>query len=104
MFRHFLCVGGVLAASLGFGTIGYRCTEQMEWIDAVLNAAMILTGMGPVTTLRTPEGKIFATVYALFSGIVFLSMMAVILAPVVHRVFHTLHLQVEDGASPQGPD
>jgi Ca2+/H+ antiporter len=96
MLRRAVWFGGVLGFSLGIGAVGYRFTEKMSWVDATLNAAMILTGMGQVDPLRTSGGKIFATIYALFSGIVFLTAMAVILAPVVHRLFHKFHIQLEE--------
>ena len=72
---------------------GYHYSEDMPWIDAYVNAAMILSGMGPVTELHTNAGKIFAGSYALFSGIIFLVVIAVILAPLFHRFLHKFHLQ-----------
>lgn len=68
--------------------VGYSYYEEMNWVDAYENAAMILSGMGPVSTLKTDAGKIFAGSYALFSGIVFLVIIAVIIAPIVHRFLH----------------
>lgn len=89
---------GLLMAiiSLGIGMIGYHHYEKMSWVDAYVNAAMILSGMGPVSTLTTEPGKIFAGSYALFSGIVFLIVMAIIFAPVIHRFFHKFHLEDVD--------
>ena len=78
----------VIAISLFGGMVGYREFESMSWTDAFVNAAMILSGMGPVSTLYTESGKIFAGLYALFSGIVFLVVIAIILAPLIHRFFH----------------
>lgn len=78
------------------GIIGYRVLEGMSWIDSTLNSAMILGGMGPVNPLHTDAGKIFASVYALFSGIVFLVSVGVLLAPVIHRFLHQFHLQSGD--------
>ena len=74
---------------------GWRrgCPEGMPWIDAYLNAAMILGGMGPVGELHTTAGKIFAGTYAIFAGVIFLVMVGVVLAPVAHRVLHRLHLE-----------
>lgn len=86
----------VIALSLGIGTWGYHVFGGLEWIDALLNAAMILTGMGPVNPMLTTGGKLFAVFYCLFSGIVFLSLMAIILAPVYHRFLHTFHLEVDE--------
>ena len=82
----------VIAVSLGIGTWGYHAFGEMAWIDSLLNAAMILTGMGPVDPLKSVQGKLFATFYCLFSGIVFLSLMAIILTPIYHRFLHAFHL------------
>ncbi len=68
----------------------------MPWIDALLNSSMILTGMGPVDSMKTDAGKLFATFYALYSGIAFLTLVAVMLAPVLHRVMHKFHLDDTD--------
>ena len=83
----------ILVASLGAGIAGYHFLETLPWIDALLNAAMILGGMGPVHELRTTAGKLFATCYALFSGIVFITVAAIILAPILHRFLHRFHLE-----------
>lgn len=91
-FRISIAVGAVLAA-LAIGAIGYHYTEGLAWIDAVLSAAMILTGMGPVYPLQTNAGKIFATIYALFSGVFFLSTVAILYAPILHRFLHRFHLE-----------
>ncbi len=86
---------GVVAGSLLLGACGYHFTAGLPWLDALLNAAMILTGMGPVDTLKTAPAKFFATFYALFSGVVFLSVMAILLAPVLRRFLHRFHLELE---------
>jgi hypothetical protein len=86
----------IVAFSLLFGGAGYHYFGLLPWIDAVLNAAMILTGMGPVDPLRSTAGKLFATFYCLYSGIAFLTMMAVLLAPVIHRLMHKFHLEESD--------
>ena len=83
----------LILASLGIGMIGYHATDGLSWLDAFLNAAMILTGMGPVSPLVTPAAKMFAGIYALFSGVAFLSTVAVLFAPVAHRVLHQFHLE-----------
>lgn len=75
----------------------------LAWIDALLNAAMILTGTGPVDPMKTSGGKLFATFYCLFSGIVFLSLMAIILAPIYHRAMHRFHMD-EEGPPPSHSD
>jgi len=77
------------------GILGYRALEGMSWIDATLNAAMILGGMGPVDPLHTNAGKLFASVYALFSGIVFLVAVGVLILPLLHRFLHQFHLEAE---------
>ena len=81
----------IVAVSLLMGSMGYRHFAQLSWIDALLNAAMILTGMGPVDHMPTTAGKLFSTFYALYSGIAFLTMMAVTLAPLIHRLLHNFH-------------
>jgi len=95
---HGLLALAVILAALGLGMVGYRVTEGMSWLDAYLNAAMILGGMGPVGALRTAAGKFFAATYALFSGVVFLVTVGVIFAPLAHRLMHRLHLGDDPGA------
>lgn len=84
---------GLLLISWLIGILGYHLFEGLSWLDSTLNAAMILGGMGPVNQLYTNAGKIFASFYALFAGIVFLVSIGVLLAPVVHRMFHQFHIQ-----------
>ena len=96
LFLYGLISGMMIAVSLGIGVLGYRWFGGLDWIDALLNASMILTGMGPVNAMTTTSGKLFASFYALFSGVVFLSATAVILTPVFHRVMHRFHLAEED--------
>jgi len=96
--RNIAIAGGIVVFSLAIGTAGYHFLEGLSWIDALLNSAMILTGMGPVNPLVTVQGKVFATVYALFSGVVFLTMVAVLFAPLLHRFLHRFHLEFEDDA------
>ncbi len=86
--------GGIVAVSLGVGVLGYHGPGRLSWLDALLNAAMILTGMGPVSAVATTRGKLFATFYALFSGIAFLSTVALVFAPVVYRFLHRFHLEL----------
>ncbi|MBL0133930.1 MAG: hypothetical protein IPP79_07935 [Chitinophagaceae bacterium] len=86
----------VLAFSLGIGIIGYHSFANQEWLDALHNAAMILSGMGPVMedpTKIPAIGKVFSSIYALFSGVIFITTIGLILAPAVHRFFHRLHLE-----------
>lgn len=102
--RNFAIGSGIIALSLGVGVVGYHGLAGLPWLDALLNAAMILTGMGPVDAITTTRGKVFATFYALFSGIAFLSVMAVLIAPIVHRFLHRFHLDLAAGkASGGGP-
>ncbi len=82
----------IVAASLGIGVLGYRQLGGMPWMDALLNASMILSGMGPVSELTNDGAKLFASCYALFSGIVIVFSTTVVLAPVVHRFLHQFHV------------
>jgi hypothetical protein len=82
---------GFITVSLSIGILGYHVLEKMDWIDSLLNASMILGGMGPVGELRTVAGKLFASFYALFSGVVFLVVAGILFAPVVHRFLHRFH-------------
>lgn len=91
--RNLMIGTGIIGVSLSLGMLGYHHFENMTWISAFENAAMILSGMGPVDIVKTVEGKLFAGTYALFSGIVFLVVIAVIFAPVIHRFFHKFHLE-----------
>lgn len=86
----------LLAFSLGIGMVGYHLATGMAWIDAFYNASMILTGMGPIDPMPTSGAKFFAGCYALFSGVVFLSTVAVLFAPVIHRLLHIMHIQDEN--------
>ena len=85
----------VVGCSLLIGMLGYHVFEHLGWIDSFANAAMILSGMGPVATLQTDGGKMFAGCYALFSGIAFIGIVAIIFAPVIHRFLHKFHLEDE---------
>jgi hypothetical protein len=96
--RLFICVGvaGVLIGlSLFGGVAGYHFLEHMTWIDAFVNASMILSGMGPVSELQTSEGKLFAGCYALYSGLVLILVTGLILAPIVNFVLHRFHLDAK---------
>jgi hypothetical protein len=85
----------VFVALLG-GVLGYRLIARLAWIDSILNASMILTGMGPVDTMKDTSSKLFASAYALFSGVVFLSAVSIVLAPIFHRVVHAFHADDND--------
>ena len=91
LLRHAALAGGLVLAALGLGVAGYHFTEHMPWIDALVNAAMILGGMGPVDSLHTAYGKLFASFYALFSGLVFITTAGILLAPAMHRLMHRFH-------------
>ena len=82
----------VVFGSLLIGVLGYHFFENLPWIDSLVNASMILGGMGPVDTLHTTAGKLFASFYALYSGMVFLVAVGIIFAPVFHRILHRFHL------------
>jgi hypothetical protein len=84
---------GLVAVSLAAGMAGYHGYEGLPWIDAFLNAAMILSGMGPLLQPATPGGKIFAGLYALYSGLAVLVIAGIIFGPVVHRFLHRFHLE-----------
>lgn len=94
--RFTLYATAILSFSLGIGILGYHFIAHIPWVDALLDASMILTGMGPVSELEGPGAKIFAALYALYSGLAFLSVVAVFMAPVVHRFVHILHLGPDD--------
>ncbi|MBX7181544.1 MAG: hypothetical protein K1X82_05490 [Bacteroidia bacterium] len=86
----------LLGVSLGIGIVGYHYLGGLGWIDSLLNASMILTGMGPVNPMQTDASKIFASFYALFSGVAFLTMAAVMFAPLIHRFLHKMNIDIED--------
>jgi len=96
ILRYGLVTAGIILFSLVIGMVGYHYLESLSWIDSLLNASMILGGMGPVNALQTDAGKIFASFYALYSGIVLLASVGVLAAPVFHRFMHRFHLELED--------
>ncbi len=96
MLRFGLFAAGIILFSLCIGILGYHYLESLSWIDSLLNASMILGGMGPVDALKTNAGKVFASFYALYSGIVLLASVGVLAAPVFHRFMHRFHLELED--------
>ena len=91
MARHGAIAAGLVGLSLGFGMWGYSRYEGLPWRDSFLNAAMLLGGMGPVNDPRTDAGKVFAGLYALYAGLVFIVTAGLLLGPVVHRVLHRFH-------------
>ena len=88
----------IILCSLGIGMAGYHYLETMSWLDAFVNAAMILSGMGPVNPLQTSGGKLFAGCYALFSGLAFITSLGIVFAPIFHRFIHKFHLESEQEA------
>jgi len=106
VFRRRLVQSGIVgivmvAISLVVGMAGYHWIESLDWLDSFLNAAMILSGMGPLHTPDTTAGKLFAGIYALYSGFAVLVIAAIAFAPVVHRVLHRFHIE-EDEADEKG--
>ena len=96
VLRHFGIALFIIFGSLVLGVLGYHYLAEFPWLDALLNASMILSGMGPVQSLDTNSGKLFASFYALFSGIAFITTAGIIFAPVFHRFLHKFHLDVSD--------
>jgi len=82
----------IVIFALTVGILGYHFIADLSWLDALLNATIILTGMGPVAQMNTQAAKLFASGYALFSGVVFLSAMGIVLSPIFHRIMHMVHL------------
>ena len=93
LFRHGLIGAAVIACSLAIGVIGYQYLAGFSWLDSLLNASMILGGMGPVNPLTTTAAKLFASFYALFAGIAFLATVGILIAPIAHRILHRLHME-----------
>jgi hypothetical protein len=90
--RHLGLAAAVLAVSLMAGMLGYHAFEGLSWLDGFLNSAMLLGGMGPVNPPLTAAGKLFAGIYALYAGLVFIVTAALVVTPVLHRVLHRFHL------------
>ena len=91
--RYALIAFAIDAGSLLIGVIGYHTLEGFSWVDSLLNAAMLLGGMGPLNELHTVPGKLFASFYAIYSGVIFLVVAGILLAPVIHRFMHHFHLE-----------
>jgi hypothetical protein len=96
MARFTALASAIILFSLAVGVAGYHFLEGLPWLDALLNASMILGGMGPVDPLRTEAGKLFASFYALFSGMVLLVAAGVLVAPIFHRFLHHFHLEIQE--------
>jgi hypothetical protein len=93
ILQHALLAFATIGLSLALGVFGYHFLAGLSWIDSLLNAAMILGGMGPVNEISSVAGKLFAAFYALYSGVAFLAVAAVLIAPFAHRLLHILHLE-----------
>ncbi len=97
--RMAIYIGIVILLILGvlfIGMAGYHWLAGLDWVDSLLNASMILGGMGPVNPLTHTAAKVFASVYALFSGLVFIAVMGILFTPIMHRMLHTFHMEDED--------
>src|ERR1039457_4383545 len=96
-YHRFLLALGLscilIGFSLGLGILGYHFIARFNWVDSVLNAAMILAGMGPVGTLNSDAAKLFASAYALYSGLILIAAAGILLTPIFHRVLHRFHLE-----------
>jgi hypothetical protein len=99
LLRNAVLVGALVTGALLIGATGYHLFNGLSWLDATLNTTMILTGMGPVNPIVTPGAKIFAIGYALFSGVFFLTMFAVLLAPALQHFLHRFHLDLSEQES-----
>ncbi|MDB6071734.1 MAG: hypothetical protein JWL81_2905 [Verrucomicrobiales bacterium] len=97
VLKHGLVALAMVAVALGIGVAGYHWIGKFSWVDSLLNASMILGGMGPVNPLDNDGAKIFASVYALFSGLAFIGVATVLIAPFIHRLMHRFHLDEDDG-------
>jgi hypothetical protein len=99
LLRLFWCgilAAGLMAGSLAIGILGYHALAGLSWIDSLLNASMILGGMGPVDTLHDAGAKLFASAYALYSGMVLIATIGIALGPIVHRLLHRFHVDDQD--------
>jgi hypothetical protein len=94
--RFTLAALGIIVASLAIGMLGYHFLEGLTWMDAFLNAAMLMGGMGPLAPLTTEAGKLFAGLYALYCGLVLLISVGILAAPIFHRFLHRFHLELDD--------
>jgi FtsH-binding integral membrane protein len=94
--RYGLFALGLVTISVVIGVVGYHHFGQISWLDSFHMACMILTGMGPVAEMKSATAKIFSSIYALYSGVAFLSITAVFFAPIIHRILHILHVEEID--------
>src|SRR6476469_8586147 len=96
MLRYSLVTAGIILFSLALGILGYHYLESLSWIDSLLNASMILGGMGPVNALQTNAGKIVAPFYASYSGIILQASVGILVTPIFHSFMRRFHLELED--------
>jgi hypothetical protein len=96
MLRFGALAAGILLFSLGIGVLGYHFFEHLSWLDSLLNASMLLGGMGPIAPLQTDAGKWFASFYALFAGMIILVAAGVMVTPILHRILHHFHLEIDE--------
>lgn len=89
----------LIVISVGIGLFGYRYFAELRWIDSFHMSCMILTGMGPVVEMKTDGAKVFSAIYALYSGVAFLSIVGVFLTPIIHRILHVLHIERDSAGS-----
>lgn len=94
--RYGLFALGLIVFSILLGTLGYHHFAQISWLDSFHMACMILTGMGPVVEMTSSNAKVFSSLYALYSGVAFLSITAVFFAPIIHRLLHILHVEEDE--------
>jgi hypothetical protein len=104
VLRSVLVGLSVIVLCLGIGVVGYHAFARLPWLDSLLNASMILTGMGPVDPMTSTAAKLFASFYALFSGVAFISTIGVLLAPVLQRFLHRFHLELLADAAEDGDE
>ena len=101
MLKYASLASGFIAVSLVIGMAGYHFLEGMPWIDAFVNAAMLMGGMGPVSELHTDAGKLFAGLYALYCGLVVIIAIGIVAAPLLHRILHHFHLETGNDSQDQ---
>jgi len=97
--RYAIYALAIIVFSLFLGMVGYHLLGRLDWIDSFLNASMILTGMGPVNPMPTAGGKLFSGLYAIYSGVIFLSVVAMMFTPIAHRLLHIFHLEGAEKSS-----
>lgn len=95
LLRHLGWASLLTLSSLSLGALGYHLTDSLGWLDSFLNASMILTGMGPIAVMHTSASKVFAICYALYSGVFFVSVTAILVYPVIHRLLRKVHIEAQ---------